>query len=111
MDFYCNIPSLLTCSYCQTPGKIAQDRHEAYCTRKRTEKKQRGTNRKQVKDVTEKTPRTNEKYTHQETNDESEENPPLPSAGNENTRNHNGGNMEEPRSLEPTEFEKNYSKH
>ena len=101
----------MTCSYCQTPGKIAQDRHEAYCTRKRTEKKQRGTNRKQVKDVTEKTPRTNEKYTHQETNDESEENPPLPSAGNENTRNHNGGNMEEPRSLEPTEFEKNYSKH
>ena len=105
MDSYCTIPSLLTCSYCQTPGKTAEGHHEAYCTRKRTEKKQRGTNRKQVKGVTEKTPRTNENCTHQETNDDTEEDPPLPSAGNKNTRNHNRGNMEEPRSLEPTQFE------
>ena len=75
MDFYCNIPSLLTCSYCQTLGNNGGGHLEAYCTiLKRTVRKQSDTNRKEVKDVTEKTPRTNEKCTHQETNDESENN-------------------------------------
>ena len=105
MDFYCNIPSLLTCAYCQTLGNNARGHHEAYFSLKRTEKKQSYTNRKQIKEATEMTPRTIEKYTHQETNDDSEEDPPLPSAGDKNNRNHIGDNMEEPRSPKPAEFQ------